>query len=110
MKAILPVVAAVLCSAYVSVVCAQTVLDPMPQTSTVPATQQEYTKAVNTAIGKKDYTEALRLIDEAVAKNPQNVELAFRRGPVLEALGRTRGSEADLRAADPALPRDPRAL
>ena len=80
--------AAAILAAALPAATAQTVLGPIPEPAKSPKAPGDYPVYVDRMIAEKNYAQALAWADEGIAKNPQNVALAFKRGVILEALGR----------------------
>lgn len=60
---------------------------------------EELLTAAREAMGRQEWTEALSILDQAVAFDPRYAELLYRRGQVLLALGRSGVAEEVLRQA-----------
>lgn len=68
--------------------CAQTVLYPIPEPQTEPKLAADYPVFVNRMIAQGDFEKALEYAEAGIEKNPKNIALAFKRGVILEQLGR----------------------
>lgn len=67
---------------------AQTVLYPIPEPQTEPKLAADYPVFVNRMIAQGDFEKALEYAEAGIEKNPKNISLAFKRGVILEQLGR----------------------
>lgn len=88
MKNAIRAAAAALLIALSAAASAQTVLYPIPEPQKEPRLASDYPVFVDRMIAQKDFEKALQYADAGLKQNPNNVSLAFKRGVILERLGR----------------------
>ncbi|MCG5030451.1 tetratricopeptide repeat protein [Mesosutterella sp. OilRF-GAM-744-9] len=87
-KTIRAAAAAILIAIASCAASAQTVLYPIPEPQKEPKLVTDYPVFVNRMISEKNYEKALQYADQGLALNPKNLNLMFKRGLILERMGR----------------------